>query len=197
MNQNQKAIFKDQFTSAFFTRVAPYAGGDKRSKMNIWYVNMVRAPRLYHQAIMGRDTPLWQSAMEREIKSHIENNTFTLLPRPISVRLLSLFWLYKYIFGETGLVIDGKARLVFAGNSQSKGLYELNYAPVVNWLSIRLIMSLAAKNKMFIQHVDCKTAFLNAPITGDIYTIQPPGYKVAGKEHYALKLNKSNLIQQI
>ena len=191
MNKNQKAIFKDQFPNALFAHIAPYASGDKRAKMNIWYVNMVQAPRSYNEAVKGRDTSLWKTAMEREISSHLENFTFTLVPRPVNIRLLPSFWLYKYIYAETGLIIDGKARLVVAGNSQFKGLYELNYAPVVNWLSIRLMLSIAAKNKMCIHHMDCKTAFLNAPITGDVYTIQPPGYKVAGKEHYVLKLNKS------
>lgn len=191
MNRNQKAIFSEIFPTALFTHEAPYAGGNKTNKNSIWNVAAVQAPKSYNYAINGKDSSLWQDAMDREIKSQLENKTWTLVKRPYGAKVLPLFWLYKYVYGNTGLVVDGKARLVVGGHRQLCGLEEFNYAPVVNWLSIRLLLSLVVNYDLVLHHIDCKTAFLNAPIAGDVYVNQPAGFVKPGKENMVLKLDRA------
>lgn len=50
------------------------------------------------------------------------------------------------------------------------------FAPVVRQTTFRLLLSIAAKQRMQVSHFDVKTAFLNGSLNEIIYMKQPPGF---------------------
>jgi len=49
------------------------------------------------------------------------------------------------------------------------------YAPIAKLVSFRLLLTMAARNVWFIDHMDVVTAFLNPPVEEDIYMNVPEG----------------------
>ncbi|MFS7913141.1 putative RNA-directed DNA polymerase [Helianthus anomalus] len=57
--------------------------------------------------------------------------------------------------------------------------------------TIRLVLSIVAAEKLHLEQLDVKTAFLHGDLNEDIYMAQPEGFKVVGKENWVCKLKKS------
>lgn len=89
---------------------------------------------------------VWRKAMEAEITSIEENNTWELIDLPEGAKVIGLKWIFKTKFNEKGEVDKFKARLVAKGYHQRPGVdfYEV-FAPVAKWDTIRLILALAAE----------------------------------------------------
>lgn len=69
--------------------------------------------------------------------------------------------------------------------------YQETFAPVVKYESVRILLAMAASNKMQVHQMDVTTAFLNAYLNEEAFVIQPEGFVVEGKEACVLKLQKS------
>ncbi|GMP43231.1 hypothetical protein CsSME_00012675 [Camellia sinensis var. sinensis] len=67
----------------------------------------------------------------------------------------------------------------------------LVFSPVVKHTSIRILLALGAQFDLELAQLDVKTAFLHGDLEEEIYMSQPDGFKIAGKENWACKLNKS------
>ena len=73
--------------------------------------------------------------------------------------------------------ILGKARLVARGDLQKEGVdYEQMFAPVVKFVSLRIILAWAARNHMHMRHWDITSAFLHGEIDMTVFMQQPQGY---------------------
>lgn len=57
--------------------------------------------------------------------------------------------------------------------------------------SVRLVLAIIAVLRLSIFQVDFTDAFLNSPITHDVYMKQPEGFIKPGSEHLVCKLKKS------
>ncbi|CAL8994262.1 unnamed protein product, partial [Prunus brigantina] len=85
-----------------------------------------------------------------------------------------------------------KARLVAKGYAQKEGIdYNEVFSPVVKHSSIRILLALVAQFDLELAQLDVKTAFLHGDLEEEIYMSQPEGFKVAGKENWVCKLQKS------
>ena len=62
--------------------------------------------------------------------------------------------------------------------------YEETFAPVTRYTSIRAVMSLVSFMGWRIHQMDVKTTFLNGIIEEEVYTEQPRGFEVSGKESH-------------
>ena len=67
----------------------------------------------------------------------------------------------------------------------------MTFAPVVQYASIKLLLSIANDLDLDVHHVDVQTAFLNGTLEEEIYMCQPEGFVVSGKEDMVCKLKKS------
>lgn len=145
------------------------------------------APKDYDDVAGREDEELWINAIDDEIKSLNDNETWNLVKNPGNLKLLGTRWIFKK---KTGVESKYKARLVAKGYLQKANVdYSETYAPVARLSTIRLLLSVGLQYNMDFYHMDVKTAFLHGRIGEDIYLKPPDGVDVP--EGYVLKLNKS------
>lgn len=122
------------------------------------------------------DRKSWWKAMEEEIASLNENQTWTLVELPRDAKTIKTKWVFKTKFNNDGEIIKHKARLVAKGYTQRYGLdYDQTYAPVVRYSTIRFLVAVAAKQSLNIHQMDAVSAFLQGDIFEKIYLDQPEG----------------------
>ncbi len=147
----------------------------------------------YEEAMNSSEALQWKQAMDEEMKSLIENNTWELIDKPKrkNINIVGNKWILKKKLNSDGSVERYKARLVAKGYTQKYGIdYHETFAPVVKYKSIRIVFAIATIMKYAIEHVDFKTAFLNPIIKELVLMEQPKGYD-DGNKNKVCKLNKT------
>ena len=154
-------------------------------------------PRSFRQATSSSHpfSKEWMLASNKEIDSHVKNNTWTLVKLPLGRKAIGCTWVYKTKRGKTGEILKHKARLCFRGDRQKFGIdYQAVFAPTVRYQTLRTLLALAAYYDLEVEQFDVVTAFLNADLTdSEVYMVQPDGYVKyddSGKP-YVCKLNKA------
>ncbi|GJX81209.1 zinc finger, CCHC-type containing protein [Tanacetum coccineum] len=149
-------------------------------------------PRTYNEAMQSRDSAFWKEAIDDEIGSIMENNTWVLSDLPPVCKPLGCKWIFKRKMKVDGTIDKFKARLVIQGFRQKEGIdYFDTYAPVARITTIRLLLALAAIHNLVIHQMDVKTTFLNGDLDEEVYMKQPEGFVMPGNEHKVCKLVKS------
>ena len=129
----------------------------------------------------------WHAAEGSEMKSHEQNGTWILVPRPKNRKIVKNRWVYARKH-------DGryKARLVAKGFTQVWGEdYHETFSPVARFESLRYMFAHAALEDWEMDSMDVKTAFLNGELEEEIYMEQPEGWVVPGKEDWVCLLKKA------
>ncbi|GJY47001.1 retrovirus-related pol polyprotein from transposon TNT 1-94 [Tanacetum coccineum] len=102
-------------------------------------------PECYAEAMEDEHKKEWFEAMEDEMNSLHENNTFELVKLPKGKRALKNKWVYKLKTEEHTSRPRYKARLVVKGFSQKRGIdFDEIFSPVVKMGSIRVVLGLVA-----------------------------------------------------
>lgn len=154
-------------------------------------------PQTLKEAMSSPSSDLWAKAMNEEMDSLSDNDTFTLTTLPKGKHAVGGRWVYtvKENLDETGNETKTcKARYVAKGYSQVAGIdYNETFSPTANLTSVRSLMQLAAQHDLDLHQMDVKTAYLHAPIDCEVYMEQPEGFKVKSEtgEELVCKLNKS------
>lgn len=167
---------------------------DDQVMMNIDYCyRLATFPQSYSDAMKSPDSVLWKEAMEEEMKSLNENDTFILTTLPEDRKAVGGKWVYTVKEKPDGSNFH-KARFVAKGYSQVEGIdYTETFAPTANLTSVRAVMQLAAQHDLVLHQMDVKSAYLNAPIDCEIFMEQAEGFEVQSKtgEKLVYKLKKS------
>lgn len=146
------------------------------SLLNLHVSFMACEPKTYQQAVASADCDKWIDAMREEYESLVKNETWKLVERPKDRNVIDNRWVFKIKENTDGLIERYKARLVARGYSQEYGFdYLETFSPVVRFTSIRIIISIAAQNRMELKQFDVKTAFLNGDLNEQIFMEQPVG----------------------
>ncbi|GKC10875.1 zinc finger, CCHC-type containing protein [Tanacetum coccineum] len=149
-------------------------------------------PTTYNEAMQSRDAAFWKEAIDDEIGSIMENNTWVLSDLPPGCKPLCCKWIFKRKMKVDGTIDKFKARLVIQGFRQKEGIdYFDTYALVASITTIRLLLALAAIHNLMIHQMDVKIAFLNGDLEEEVYMKQPKGFVTLGNEHKVCKLVKS------
>lgn len=149
-------------------------------------------PEDYEQAtnLDNKCRAYWQKAMDDEMNSLNENQTWNLTPLPRGAAAIPSKWVFRLKKNPDGSIDRYKARLVIKGFKQRKGIdYNQTYSPVAKLSTIRSILSIAAMEKMHLAQFDVSTAFLYGKLEETIYMQQPEGYN--DQTGRVCKLNKS------
>nr|GEV19101.1 zinc finger, CCHC-type [Tanacetum cinerariifolium] len=155
--------------------------------------NSVESQRDNHSDDVPSEIPKpRKEAIDDEIGSIMENNTWVLSDLPPGCKPLGCKWIFKRKMKVDGTIDKFKARLVIQGFRQKEGIdYFDNYAPVARITTIRLLLALAAIHNLVIHQMDVKTKFLNGDLDEEVYMKQPEGFIMPGNEHKVCKLVKS------
>ena len=149
-------------------------------------------PRSVKDAMKRSDWPKWKEAAEREVESMKKHEVWDLTPLPSGKKAIGCRWVFTIKENTDGSVNRYKARLVAKGFSQVEGVdYDETFAPVVQYTSIKILLSISNDLDLDVHHVDVQTAFLNGSLEEDLYMCQPEGFVVPGKEDMVCKLKKS------
>ena len=134
-------------------------------------------PSSYREAIQSTDRDMWIKAMDSEINSLRENDTWDITSLPKNRKALRCKWIYKIKRNPDGSIDKYKARLVAIGYSQKEGIdYNKTFSPVAKLSTIRILLSIAANEGLSLRQFDVSTAFLYGTVKEEIYTRQPKGY---------------------
>ncbi|GJZ11457.1 zinc finger, CCHC-type containing protein [Tanacetum coccineum] len=154
-------------------------------------------PRTYNEAMQSRDAAFWKEAIDDEIGSIMENNTWVLSDLPPGCKPLGCKWIFKRKMKVDGTIDKFKARLVIQGFRQKEGIdYFDTYAPVARITTIRLLLALASIYNLVIHQMDVKTAFLNGDLDEEVYMKQPEGFVMPGNEHKVRLIVTSNQVDR-
>ncbi|GJY14520.1 zinc finger, CCHC-type containing protein [Tanacetum coccineum] len=147
--ESRDAIFdENHFTSI------PRPKDGSRDQIGLQYsycYSIEEDPKTYNEAMQSREAAFWKEAIDDEIGSIIENNTWVLSDLPQGCKLL--------------------------GFRQKEGIdYFDTYAPVARITTIRLLLALAAIHNLVIHQMDAKTTFLTGDLEEEVYMKQPEGF---------------------
>jgi len=139
-------------------------------------------------------------AMQVEVSDHESRGHWSLMKRsemPEGTKTILAIWSFKRKLYPDGSINKYKARLCAHGGMQTWGenFWE-TYAPVVNWLSVRILFALSIIHDLDTRSIDFVLAFPQAPLDIDVFMELPYGFAVDGitdenSKGYVLKLNKS------
>ena len=151
-----------------------------------------------HEAMKEKDRKQFILAMKKEVEDQMANGNYTIVhikDVPKGKIILPAVWQMRRKRDiKTRLVKKYKARLNIDGSKMKQGLhYDLTYAPVASWNSIRLLLILVAVEGWHTQQIDYVLAFPQAPVEKEIYMKIPKGFEVTGSnsEDYVLRLNRN------
>ena len=162
-------------------------------------------PRSYREAMSRPSSEGWSPAMDEEMSAHKRNNTWTLVDRPPgAVNVIGNKWVYKTKYKQTPPsptpvrerlrreVARRKARLVAQGFGQKEGVdFFETFAPTLKYVTLRLMLCIAAVLGLFLKQLDVTTAYLQAPMKERVYMKQPVGYEDESRPDAVCLLNMS------
>jgi hypothetical protein len=109
--------------------------------------------------------PNWMAAMQCEFDALRNNNTWSLVPRPPGVHIVSGKWIFKYKLKDDGSLERYKARRVMRGFSQRPGIdFGETFSPVVKPATIPTVLTLVATRQWPAHQLDVSNAFLHGEL---------------------------------
>jgi hypothetical protein len=106
--------------------------------------------------------PSWRKAMMEEMASIEENDTWSLVDLPPSLKSIGVKWLFKVKRDEDGAVSKHKACLMVKAYTQWHDInYDKVFTPVARLDSVHLLIALAAHKWWEAYLMDAKSEFLN------------------------------------
>jgi len=153
----------------------------------------------YHQAQKQDDWIQFVEAMEKEVEDHEGRGHWILVPCstiPSGNKPIKATWSFKRKRFPDGCLNKHKARLCAHGGMQRWGEnYWETYSPVVNMISIKLLLEIAKNHGLKSKLIDFVLAFLQADLDIDIWMELPIGFQtIKDPDHshlYVLKLKKN------
>uniref|UniRef100_A0A2N9ECP6 Reverse transcriptase Ty1/copia-type domain-containing protein n=1 Tax=Fagus sylvatica TaxID=28930 RepID=A0A2N9ECP6_FAGSY len=125
----------------------------------------VDEPASFSEALHSPDRDEWMTAMQEEMSSMDKNNVWELVDLPPGRKTIGNKWVLK---------VKRKAD-----------------GSIDRFASIRLILSIVAKQDLEFFQMDVKTAFLNGELDEEIYMAQPAGFEAKGHERKVCRLKRS------
>ena len=151
----------------------------------------------WHQAMKEPDKDQFIKASIKEVNDQMDNGIFSIVPAtevPKGVKPLPAVWQMKRKRDiRSRKVKKWKARLNIDGSRMSPDQYDLTYAPVASWNSIRLLLALTTLHKWHTIQIDYVLAFPQAPVERELYMKIPVGFEVPGANpnDFVLKIHRN------
>lgn len=130
--------------------------------------------------------------MKEEFNALLNNGTWSLVPYISSQNLVGCKWVFRIKRKPNGSIDRYKAQLVAKGFDQQQSLdYIETFSPVAKPVTIRLLLTMTAEFKWFLNQLDASIAFLHGNLSEFVFMIQPPSFGDPTKFNCFCKLHKS------
>ena len=132
----------------------------------------------YNDILRGSSSEraLWEDAMVKELKSLGNLGSFKMIKRPSGANILDSTWAFRRKRYPDGSLKKYKARFCVRGDQQIEGVDVFDtYAPVVSWITVRLLLVMSIVFNMCTQQVDYTNAFCQAPLDQTVFVELPGG----------------------
>ena len=147
------------------------------------------------QMLQQDDKNCFIEAMVKEINDHTTREHWDVVPRsemPAGTKTILSVWAFKRKTYPDGRLLKHKARLNAHGGMQTWGVdYWETYAPVVNWISVRTLMTLSVIHDLETRSIDFVQAFPQADLDVPVWMEMPWGFNSGENKNCVLKLNKN------
>ncbi|XP_019414575.1 PREDICTED: uncharacterized protein LOC109326339 [Lupinus angustifolius] len=129
--------------------------------------------------------------MQKEFDALIKLGTWSLVSFPTHKHAIGCKWVFRVKENVDGSLNRYKARLVAKGFHQQPGVdYTKTFSVVVKPITIRILLTLAAKYQWPLEQLDVNNAFLNGLLNEEVYMVQPVGFH-NGDKNVVCKLYKA------
>ena len=134
----------------------------------------------YGQAMQQADKDDFREAMIKEVRDHEQRGHWELVLRsdmPEGMKAIKSIWSFKRKRTPSGELLKHKARLCAHGGMQQWGEnYWETYSPVVNMLTVRLLLLICKIHGLHSKSIDFVLAFPQADLEEDIWMELPIGF---------------------
>jgi hypothetical protein len=136
------------------------------------------------------------NAARLEFQTLLDRNIVEILPAykvPGGMRVFSTVWAMKRKRRvKTQEVYKYKARLNLDGSQMKLSKdYDLTYAPVASWESVRILLALVLSQKWNTKQLDYVLAFPQAPVERECYMQIPKGIVIHEPGEWVLRVNRN------
>jgi hypothetical protein len=150
----------------------------------------------FKQATEGPHASEYIEAMKLEVATLVSQRAWTAVSRKEAVNkganILKGTWCFKLKRLPDGAAYRFKARYCARGDLQQEGVdFFETYAPVVQWSTIRLLLSTVLTEGWATRQVDYTNAFAQATLKEEVYLERPRMFSPKNRKDTILKLNKS------
>ncbi|GJS73301.1 retrotransposon protein, putative, ty1-copia subclass [Tanacetum coccineum] len=128
----------------------------------------INEPTNYKDTLLDPESNKWLDAMNAEMQSMKDNQVWRLVDLPPNAKTIGT-----------------------KGYTQSYGIDYEEFSHVVDIISIRILIAIAAYYDYEIWQIEVKTAFLNGYLDEDIYMVQPEGFIDSKHPKKVCKLQRS------
>ena len=140
-----------------------------------------KEPFSYKQALKSSSAEKWLDAMQEEVQSLNENETWSLVKARYDKKIVPGKWVFKIKRNEHGVAEKYKAKFVAKGFAQTDVLeFGETFAPTRQPETFRLVLALAAQHNLHLEQLDVKSAFLRAKTKEEVFIEQPEGFAKDG-----------------
>ena len=145
------------------------------------YKDILRLPK--------EERKLWDASMVKELKRLKDLGSFKMVARPRGANILASTWAFRKKRYPDGLLKKFKARFCVRGDQQVDGVDVFEtFAPVVVWITVRILLILSMILSLETQQVDYTNAFCQAPLDQTVFVELPAGFELPNE---VLLLQKS------
>ena len=146
------------------------------------------------------DWPKFREAMDKEVADFTKREHWELVPATIVDELkakgvkfdvISAVWSFKRKRTPTGELIKHKSRLCAHGGQQTANTFWETFSPVVQWTTLRTILTLSIVKGWKARSIDFVLAYPQADIKSNLFMRIPFGFHVDTPGNWLLKLKKN------
>ncbi|WAR55150.1 hypothetical protein PtB15_4B770 [Puccinia triticina] len=139
-------------------------------------------PLNFKAAMRSTEAAEWKKAINVELENMKRKHVWIVRRLPTNRHKLGARWVFAKKMNEDGSV-RYKARYVAKGYNQKEGTdFAHTFAPTATFTSMRILLSIAARNNWPIYNFDFVAAYLNAPIDEEVWVQAPEGLDVGADE---------------
>ena len=153
--------------------------------------SMNSEPKMFDKALRAPKANEWQKALEYEINQLEKLGTWIVEDLPKGQTAIPCSKVLKIKCGPDGKIQSYRVRIVAGGHRQVQEVNDTKtFSSAMKMPTVHAVLANATELDWEIEHVDVKSAYLNAPLKETVFMQPPQGVLKPGQEGKVLRLLK-------